>query len=230
MEIGDIILKVKKEGRNFLLYPEAKELLDIWGISTAPSKIAVDQENAIQAARSIGFPVVMKVFSPDVVHKSDRGGVMTDLRTEEEMVGVFDKIMVHFSKVKPTVKIDGVIIEKMLSGVEVIIGVVKDSQFGHVLMFGMGGVFVELLKDTSFRLIPIKPVDAQEMVQEVRGYTLLEGFRGKRGNIESLRDLLLKVSNLVVHYPEIIEMDMNPVFTSPDGSIVADVRIIIDEH
>ena len=227
MEISDILKNIRKEGRNFLLYTEAKKLLDIWNIPTAPSKIAMDQEGAVQAALSVGFPVVMKIFLPDVVHKSDSGGVIIDLRTEKEVIQAFNTMMDNFRKVKPTVRIEGVIIEKMLSGLEVIIGVTKDSQFGHVLMFGMGGIFVELLRDTSFRLIPLEPVDAKEMIKEVKGYPLLEGYRGQKGNIESLIDLLLKVSNLIVRYPEIFEMDLNPVFTFSSGSIVADARIII---
>lgn len=229
MEIRDILLNVREEGRNFLLYPEAKKFLEIWGIPTVPSKVARDQREAVQAALSIGFPVVMKIFSPDVIHKSEAGGVMTDLRTEEEVIRAFDRMMENFKNFKPKIRIEGVILEKMLYGVEVIIGATKDSQFGHVLMFGIGGIFVELLKDTSFRLIPLEPDDAQEMIEEVRGYPLLEGYRGKRGNIESLKNLLLGISNLIVHYPEIIEMDLNPVFTSSSGSAVADARIMVSE-
>jgi acetyl-CoA synthetase (ADP-forming) len=225
MQIRDILLKARTEGRSSLLYTEAKKLLDIGAIPVVQSKLALDKDGAIRAARSIGFPVVMKIFSPDVVHKSDAGGVMIDLRTEEEIAHGFDQMMKHFRKVKSKIKIEGVVVEKMLSGLEVIIGAIKDSQFGHVLMFGMGGIFVELLKDASFRLIPIEPADADEMMNEVKGYPLLQGFRGKSGNIESLRDLLLKVSDLIIHYPEISEMDLNPVITSSSGSIVADARI-----
>jgi len=227
MEIRDLFLKAQTEGRNSLLYTEAKELLKTWGIPVAQSKIAQDKEGALRAARSIGFPVVMKILSPDVVHKSDAGGVIADLRTEEEIVQAFDRMTESFKKEKPGIRIEGVVVEKLLSGIEVIIGATKDPQFGHVLMFGMGGVFVELLKDTSFRLIPIEPVDAEEMIKEVKGYPLLEGFRGKIGNIQSLKDLLLKVSDLVVHYPQILEMDLNPVFTFASGSIVADARITL---
>ena len=212
-----------------LHYEEAKQLLEMWGIPVVPSKVATDNGGRREAARFLGFPVVMKIFSPDIVHKSDVGGVVTDLRTEEELTRAFDKMMEDVKELKPTARIQGVIIEKFLAGVEVIIGVTKDSQFGHVLMFGMGGVFVELLKDTSFRLIPIEPVDAEDMIEEVRGHALLAGFRGKRGNIESLKELLSKVSGLVSQYPEIYEIDLNPVITSPSGSIVADVRILIGE-
>lgn len=227
MEIRDILLRAQAEGRNSLLYTEAQMLVKLWGIPVVQSTIAQDKDGAVQAARSIGFPVVMKISSPDVVHKSDAGGVAVDLRTDEEVAHAFDRMMENFRKVTPRIKIEGVVIEKLLSGVEVIIGATKDSQFGPVLMFGMGGVFVELLKDTSFRLIPIEPVDADEMIKEVKGYPLLEGFRGKSGNIQSLKDLLLKVSDLIVHYPEIAEMDLNPVMSSPSGSTVADVRITL---
>jgi acetyl-CoA synthetase (ADP-forming) len=225
MEIRDILLKARTDGRNSLLYTEAQKLLDIWGIPVVQSKLASDKNGSIQSARTIGFPVVMKILSPDMVHKSDAGGVIIDLRTEEEVARAFDQMMENFGKMKSMIEIEGVVIEKMLSGFEVIIGTTKDSQFGHVLMFGMGGVFVELLKDTSFRLIPIELTDAEEMIRELKGYPLLEGCRGKSGNIESLRDLLLKVSDLIVHYPEITEMDLNPVMTSSSGSIVGDVKI-----
>ncbi|MGD0916129.1 MAG: acetate--CoA ligase family protein [Thermodesulfobacteriota bacterium] len=225
MEIGDILLKARTEGRNSLLYTEAQKLLDIWGIPVVQSKLASDKNGAIQSARTIGFPVVMKILSPDMVHKSDAGGVIIDLRTEEEVARAFDQMMENFGKMKSMIKIEGLVIEKMLSGFEVIIGTTKDPQFGHVLMFGMGGVFVELLKDTSFRLVPIELIDAEEMIRELKGYSLLEGCRGKRGNIDSLRDLLFKVSNLIFHYPEITEMDLNPVMISLSGSIVVDARI-----
>jgi acyl-CoA synthetase (NDP forming) len=153
---------------------------------------------------------------------------VTDLRTEEEVTRVFERMMADAKELKPTARIQGVIIEKFLAGVEVIIGVTKDSQFGHVLMFGMGGILVELLKDTSFRLMPIEPADAEDMIREVRGCALLEGFRGRRGNMESLKTLLLKTSDLITHYPEIAEIDLNPVMTSPSGSVVVDVRILMN--
>lgn len=229
MDTSDLLQTAREEERDLLLYTEAKELLESWNIPVTQSKIAKNEDQAVQAANSMGFPVVMKVFSPDVVHKSDSGGVITDLRTEEEVIQALDTMMQNYGKSKPPVRIDGVIIEKMLSGLEVIIGVTKDSQFGHVVMFGLGGIFVEVMKDTSFRLIPIDPVDVREMISEVKGYPLLEGFRGQKGSIETLEDIMLKVSELVVHHPEISEMDLNPVFTSSSGSIVADARIIVSK-
>ena len=227
MRIHNILLKAREEGRDSLFYTEAKELLADWGIPTAPSKVARNEGEALHAARSIGFPVVMKILSPDVIHKSDAGGVFTDLRSEADVVEAYASIEKSLNRIKP-VRMDGVVIEQKLSGVEVSIGVTRDRQFGHVLMFGMGGTLIELLKDTSFRLIPIEPVDAQEMIKEIKGFPLIEGYRGEKGDLESLKGLLLKVSHLIVQYPEIIEMDMNPVFNAPSGSTVADIRIMIE--
>jgi acyl-CoA synthetase (NDP forming) len=230
MEIRDILMKARAEGRDSLLYTESKELLELWGISTAPWKVARNKEEAVLAARSIGFPVVMKVFSPDVIHKTDAGGVLNDLRREGDVISAYESIVKNMDKVSPPIRMEGVVIEKMCSGVEVMVGVTRDPQFGHVILFGMGGIFVELFKDTSFRVIPIESLDAQEMMEEVKGFPLLKEWRGKKGNIESLKDLLLKVSELTVTYPQIIEMDMNPVFSSPGDSTVADVRVLIERQ
>lgn len=224
--IDEILSKARGEQRNALLYNEAKELIENWGIPTAPWRMARNEQEALQAALSIGFPVVMKILSPDVIHKTDIGGVFTGLNREEELIHAYERIEGNSKKVKPAIRMQGVVIEKMLSGIEVIIGVTMDSQFGHVLMFGMGGIFVELLKDISFRLIPIEPADAQEMIYRVKGFPLLDGYRGKTGDIEGLKNLLLGVSQLVVQYPEIIEMDLNPVITSYNQTTVADIRVL----
>jgi acetate---CoA ligase (ADP-forming) subunit beta len=230
VRIREIFMKARAEGRDSLLYTESKELLELWGISTAPCKVARNKEEALRAARSIGFPVVMKVFSPDVIHKTDAGGVLNDLRGEGDVISAYESIENNMEKVRPPIRMEGVVIEKMCSGVEIIVGVTRDPQFGHVILFGMGGTLVELFKDTSFRVIPIESLDAQEMIEEVKGFPLLGEYRGKKGHIESLKDLLLKVSGLTVNYPQIIEMDMNPVFSSPRGSTVADVRILIERQ
>ena len=227
MQIIDILSKVKKEKRHLLLYQEAKEILNSWGIPTAPSRIVSEREQVVQTARSIGVPIVMKILSPDIVHKSDAGGVITDLRAEDEVIQAFDRMIDHFKGINPPVRIEGVVIEKMVSGVEVIVGTTKDSQFGQVIMFGMGGIWTELLKDTSFRLIPIEPIDAEEMIEDLKSYPLLQGYRGQAANVESLKKLLLSVSDLILHYPEITSIDLNPVFTSPEGSMVTDVRMRI---
>jgi acyl-CoA synthetase (NDP forming) len=221
------LTKAREEGRDSLLYTESKEILEIWGIPTALSRVARSKEEASRTARSIGYPVVMKVLSPDVIHKSDAGGVFTDLRSKRDVMFAYESIEKNMEETVPRIRMAGVVVDEMCSGIEVIVGVTKDPQFGHSILFGMGGTLVELLKDVSFRLVPVEPIDAQDMIEEVKGFTLLEGYRGKKGNIESLRNLLVKVSELIVKYPEIIEMEMNPVFNSPKGSVVADVRVLI---
>lgn len=228
MDANSLLQTIRQEGRSVLLYPEAKNLLDLSNIPVVQVNIARNQEEAVQIAKSIGFPVVMKIFSPDVVHKSDSGGVAIDLRNEKDVIEAFGNIMESCRKEVPSARIHGVFIEKMVSGVEVIIGVTNDAQFGHVLMFGMGGVLVELFKDVSFRLIPIEAIDAKEMMEEVKGYPLLQEYRGRKGNVEALEDILIKVSNLITRHPEIVEMDLNPVFASISGCLVGDARIIID--
>ena len=227
MRIDDILSKAKEEGRRFLLYTEAKALMEIWDIPMVPSKVARNKGEALQTARFIGFPVVMKVLSRDVVHKSDVGGVFVDLRSEGDVTEAYSSIEKNLEK-SESIRMEGVVVEKMLSGIEVCIGVTKDPQFGHVLMFGMGGTLVELIKDASFRLIPIDSTDAREMIGEIKAFPMIEGYRGKKGDVESLKSLLLKVSHLTVQYPEIIEMDMNPVFNAPAGSTVADIRVLIE--
>lgn len=217
------------QGR-MLCYEEGKKLLEQAGILVAPCLVARDVDGATEAGRTIGFPIVMKILSPDIVHKSDVGGVVTGLRNEGEVSQAFYRMMAQVREKRPGVRIDGVIIEKMIEGVEVAVGVTRDPQFGPVLMFGLGGIFVEVLKDVSFRLIPIDPQDAKEMIEEVKGYPLIRGYRGKQGDLKSLKDLLLKVSNFITHHPEIAELDLNPVITSPSGSVVADVRIRIDAY
>jgi acyl-CoA synthetase (NDP forming) len=225
MQNADILSRARKEGRALLSYEEGKQILQDCGVPVAPWVAARDRAEVKEACRIIGFPMVMKVLSPDVVHKTDIGGVVADLRTEEEAGLAFDRIMGNLKEMKPAARLNGVVVEKRIEGLEVVIGATKDAQFGPVLMFGMGGVWVEFLKDVSFRLIPVEPADAEEMIREVKGYSLLQGFRGKRADIETLRDILLNVSSLVSRHPEIAEIDLNPVITSPSGSVAADVRI-----
>jgi len=227
MEMREKFSTAPQGQERMLSYEEGKKLLEQAGILVAPFVVARDVASATEAGRTIGFPIVMKILSPDIVHKSDVGGVVTGLRDEGEVSQAFHRMMAQVRGKRPDARIDGVIIEKMIEGVEVAVGVTRDPQFGPVLMFGLGGIFIEVLKDISFRLIPIDPQDAEEMIEEVKGYPLIKGYRGRQGDLKSLRDLLLKVSNFITHHPEITEMDLNPVITSPSGSVVADIRIRI---
>ena len=199
-----------------LLEQEAKELLESYGIKTALGKVCSSEDEAVSFARSVGFPVVMKVHG--LLHKSDVGGVILDIRNDDEVRRAFRML----SSIKGA---KGVNVQPMLKGIELIVGAGEDEQFGSFLMFGLGGVFAEVLRDVSFRLIPISRRDAEEMIREIRGYRILEGYRGLRANIDSLIDLLLKVSE-IVEREEIVEMDLNPVFANENGCFVADARMV----
>jgi len=224
--IGEQPLQIGGE-RRVLLEPESKAVLDQWGIPVVPCEVATSSEEAVQLARSLGYPAVLKIVSPDIIHKTDAGGVRLDLRSDEEVRSAFEQIVGSVSSSSPSAAILGVSVQRMVSGIEVALGVTTDIQFGPVLMFGMGGVLVELLEDTAFRLIPVDDLDANEMIREIKGSSLLQGFRGLRADMDSLQHMLVKVSDLVVAYPHIEEMDLNPVFTSPSGSLVADARLVL---
>jgi acyl-CoA synthetase (NDP forming) len=225
-QMEDIFEKVRPEGRTFLMEHESKAALERLGIRTTGSKLARSEQEAVNIFRSIGGPVVLKVLSPQVVHKSDLGGVRLNLKTEDEVRRAYQEMADSFRGVA----VAGVSVQEMAPpGIEVIVGVAQDPTFGPVLMFGLGGVFVEVLKDVSFRSIPITKADAQEMINELKGSKLLEGYRGHSADLSALQRLLLQISQMVEHYPQISEMDLNPVFLYPQGCTVADARIILGE-
>lgn len=215
--------------RRVLVETEAKEILESWGITVVSCELATSRDEALSLARSIGFPVVLKVLSPDIIHKTEAGGVKLSLATDEDVGSAFDEIMGNAKRRFPSADVRGVTVQEMVSGLEVAIGVTKDHQFGHVLMFGMGGVGVEVLGDTTFRLIPIDAVDADQMIRDIRSFPLLQGYRGLGADLGGLRNMLIRVSDLIIDYPEIEEMDLNPVITSPSGNLVADARIMLAE-
>lgn len=226
--IGEELLQIGRE-RRVLMETESKELLEQWGVPVVPCEVATSSEEALRLAHSIGFPVVLKILSPDIIHKTEAGGVKLNLTTDEGVRSALAEIMENAKRNFPSASVSGVTVQKMVSGIEVAIGVTKDAQFGHVLMFGMGGVWVELLEDTTFRLIPIDSIDADEMIGDIKGFYLLKGYRGQGTDMESLTEILMKVSDLIMAYPDIGEMDLNPIITSPDGSVVADARISLAE-
>jgi acyl-CoA synthetase (NDP forming) len=216
--------------RRVLVETESKELLEQWGVPIVSCKVATSDEEALRLAHSMGFPVALKILSPGIIHKTEAGGVKLNLTTGEDVRSAFTEIMENAKKSFPSASVLGVTVQKMVSGIEVVVGVTKNPQFGHVLMFGMGGVWVELLKDTTFRLIPIAAIDADEMMRDIKGFPVLKGYRGQGADMESLAEILMKVSDLIVAHPDIEEMDLNPIITSPDGSVVADARIILAEN
>ncbi|MFC1533463.1 acetate--CoA ligase family protein [Thermodesulfobacteriota bacterium] len=226
-----IINNVRKQDRTILTEIEAKQVFKEIGINTIETRLASSMKEATVLSDHIGFPVVLKVASPDISHKSDAGGVKVGLKNKTEVKEAYREIMASVKRVYPSAKIQGVTVQSMArQGTEVIIGVFRDPQFGPVIMFGLGGIFVEVLKDVSFRIIPLVQRDATEIIREIKGYSLLQGYRGREpANIPSLEDILLKVSDLLERTPEIKEIDLNPIFAYNDGAVVVDARLILEE-
>jgi acyl-CoA synthetase (NDP forming) len=180
-------------------------------------------------SEQLGYPVVLKVSSVDITHKSDAGGVKINLQNVAEVENAFGVIMQSCKAAVPKANIEGVSVQGMAKpGIEVIMGMIKDPSFGPVIMFGLGGVFVEVLQDVAFRIVPIEKSDAEEMINEIKGRKLLEGYRGQEpADVACLQQILLKLSDFVNTTPEIEEIDMNPVFAYKDGAVVVDARIIL---
>ena len=228
----EIIDRARSEGRTLLTEVEAKDLLKQAGISVVDTRLASSREEAISTSEELGFPVVLKIASSDVVHKSDAGGVELGLETAEQVGKAYDSIIAAIGKAFPDAKIQGVSVQKMARpGVEVIVGMSKDAQFGPVLMFGLGGILVEILKDVSFRIVPLVKRDAAEMIRDIKGYPLLEGYRGQEAvDVGNLENLILKVSDFIEKTPDIKELDLNPVFAYGDGAVAVDARAVLEDE
>ena len=229
MSIVHVIDRAKAEGRTVLTEIESKQVLEEAGVPTATARLAKTAEEAVNAAKEFGYPTVLKVVSADVTHKSDVGGVKLGLDSPEAVTAAFAEIVEAVKKRQPDARIEGVAVQKMARpGIEVIVGMSKDPQFGPVLMFGLGGILVEVLKDVAFRIVPLEPRDARQMVREIKGFPVLQGFRGQEpADLEALEKLILTVSTFVEAHPEIEELDLNPVFAYKDGAIAVDARIVV---
>jgi len=229
-ETARIINQAKKEGRFALLETEAKSICAEYGIPVTKFNLAENGQEAAAQASQIGFPVVLKIVSPDIIHKSDAGGVLVNVKTPAEVEDGFRKILENVKKYKSDAKIVGVLVQEMAQqSTEVIVGAVKDPQFGQTVMFGLGGIFVELLKDVSFRVAPITAQDAKEMITQLKAYPLLNGYRNTPpADIDALASILCAVSRLIMDYPEIKELDLNPVMAYPKGAKTVDARIILE--
>jgi acyl-CoA synthetase (NDP forming) len=228
--VAEIFQKAKSENRKFLLETEAKTVCSHYGIPVTKFMLAKKAEEAADLAEKIGYPVVMKIISPDVIHKFDVGGVMLNLKTAKEVRSAFKKIVGNVKKNKPDVRIVGVTVQEMApASTEVIVGAIKDPQFGQTLMFGLGGIFVEILKDVTFRIAPITKEEAREMMTEVKAYPLLQGYRGQPpADIDAIVHILLSTSKLVMEHPEIKELDLNPVMVYKRGAKTVDARVILE--
>jgi acyl-CoA synthetase (NDP forming) len=226
--VHKIIEKAKKEKRP-LLETEAKELLREYGIPVPDFKLIKSEDEIVGLAKEINFPLVMKIVSPDILHKTDAGGVKVGIKDEKEAKAAYQDIIYKVKKYKKEAKISGVIAYSMIpQETEIIIGMMKDPCFGPTIMFGLGGIFVEILKDISFRILPLEERDAEEMISEIKGYQILKGIRGETPkDVKSIRDVLMKISQLVMENPEIKEIDLNPVFVFEKALQVVDARIIL---
>lgn len=226
-----VIERARRAGRTVLTETESKRLLAAIGIPTTEMRAAATREEAVAAARAIGYPCVLKVSSPDITHKSDAGGVKVGLADDEQVAEAWDAIMVSCRRACPEAAIEGVCVQTMApQGLEVIFGMATDPQFGPVLMFGLGGVWVEVLQDVSFKIVPLTRDDARCAIREVVASRLFEGYRGSDPvDTAALEDILLRLSEFVAATPQVLEMDINPVFAYPDGALAVDARVILGE-
>jgi acyl-CoA synthetase (NDP forming) len=229
MIVDDILARAREEKRAVLTEIEAKQILIEAGINCTDTRLATTKDGAAAICEEIGYPVVLKISSVDITHKSDAGGVKVNLPDKASVEKAYDEIMASCTAKHPDADIEGVAVQGMAKpGTEVIIGMTKDPSFGPVLMFGLGGIFVEVLKDVAFRIVPLEKNDASEMIDEIKGKKLLEGYRGEDpADIPFLEEMLLKLSQLVDKTQGIEEIDMNPVFAYQQGAVVVDARIIL---
>jgi len=233
--VEKIFINLKEGKRNHLSEAESYGVLEAYGMKSVDSKIAKNLKGALIAADIIGYPIVLKIVSPDIMHKIDVGGVRINLKNESDLKNAFQEISETVKNKNPEAKIDGFLVQKYFTekGIETIAGVQAIEGFGHLIMFGSGGTFVELFKDVAFRLAPLTKQDALNMIKETKGYQILKGFRGQPAyDIEAVADYLLRISQLVTDFPNIKEMDMNPikVLEVGRGAIVMDAKMVLEVH
>ncbi|MDD3819110.1 MAG: acetate--CoA ligase family protein, partial [Actinomycetota bacterium] len=230
-KVREIFNKCRADERLELGESEARGILEAYGIRVPRAELAVDIYDAKRIAKEIGYPLVLKIVSPDILHKTDVGGVRIGIKNEKELEENFNDILFNVKKYMPDANISGILIQEFVTDKkETIIGVSEDPQFGPMIMFGLGGIYVEILKDVSFRIAPVSRQTANEMIREIKTFKLLEGTRGEYpSDIDSIIETILRVSQLVTDFPEIVEMDINPLFVKKqgEGSIAGDARIRI---
>jgi len=224
-----IIAQARSENRKALLESEAKTIMTEYGVIVPKFQLATNPKEAAQIAESIGFPIVAKIVSPEIIHKSDAGGVKVGLKTAADVEAAYTTIIENAKKYDPNAHILGVLIMEMApQGTEVIVGAIKDPQFGATIMFGLGGIFVEVLKDVTFKIAPVTLDEAKEMITSLKAAALLKGYRNTpAADIDALAQIIVNVSNLLTEHPEIAELDLNPVLAYAKGTNTVDARIIL---
>jgi acetyl-CoA synthetase (ADP-forming) len=229
-KVSEILATVRRENRKNLLEPEAKTICQEYNIPVTKFKVAKEEKEAVRFAEEIGFPVVLKIVSPDIIHKSDVGGVMLNLKTAHEVEKAYKKILANVRNHQPNAKVSGVLVQEMApASTEVIVGAIKDDQFGPSMMFGLGGIFVEILKDVVFRIAPVTKQEAELMITEIKAYPVLKGYRNQPPlDTNAIADIIVNTSKLVTDHLEIKELDLNPVMVYEKGAKTVDARIILE--
>jgi succinyl-CoA synthetase beta subunit len=227
-----IIQKAFKDGRSSLLIDESQRICGYHRIPTPKFQVATNLNEAVQKAKEIGFPVALKIVSPQILHKSDVGGVILNIGEEKTLRNEYEKLIEEVHRKMPSAYVTGVLIEKMMpASTEVIVGGIRDSQFGPSIMFGIGGIFAEVYDDVAFRVAPIDRIDAESLVHELKGSKILEGFRGKPvADLDSIIRVLISVSDLMMMHNAINQLDLNPVIVYPDSVCAVDSRIVIGKN
>ena len=229
MDCQEVIEKCIARGDIIMPEPEAQKICSAFGIGCPPAILATNKAQGSKAAQAMGYPVVIKIFSRQIIHKSDVGGVTTGIQGPVQLNKAFDQLVSNVRRQAPEAKIDGVIIQKQMPrGIELVIGGLRNRQFGPVVMAGLGGIYVEVFKDVSFRLAPLDKAEALRQLKETKAYLLLQGARGEQAcNIDSLCDVIVNTGKLLAAFPQISELDFNPVFCYPGGCTAVDARIVL---
>ena len=227
-----VIISAQKQQRKTLLEPEAKEICIAYGIPTPAFRVAHAPSEASFLAEQVSFPVVLKIISEDILHKTEAGGVILSLNSKDQVKTAYEQLLSNVRAYKEDSRIDGVLVQHMAPrGVEVIVGGLRDNQFGPTVLFGLGGIFVEVLKDASFRVAPMTDLDTRQMIREIRSYPILKGVRGQPPSDEdAISSILQATSRMLLENPEIQQIDLNPVMVYGKGATVVDARIVLTNH
>lgn len=223
------VLKLAMREKRNLTEAESYSLLSEYGIPVPKYLIAYSEKEAIEAGEKLGFPLVMKIISPDIIHKSNLGGVAMNIINSLQIKKVYKNIISQVREKRPDAKIDGIVLYKQApKGVEVIVGMIRDPQFGPTVMFGLGGIFVEILKDVAFRVCPVERTDIEEMLAEIEGIKMLQGYRGRpRCDVKAIIDIIMEISRLALNYSVITEIDLNPIIVYEKSALVVDAKVFL---
>ncbi|MCS7258419.1 MAG: acetate--CoA ligase family protein [candidate division WOR-3 bacterium] len=229
--VEDIIKQAQRRTPPYIFEYEGYAILAAYKIPVLPYAFVKNQDMLLCEARNIGYPLVLKIVSGDIIHKTEVGGVALDITNDEELLMKYEEMNKRIRTLMPEAKIEGYLLQKMAQpGIETILGIKKDPQFGSIIMFGLGGIYVEVLKDVSFRICPIRALSARHMIEEIKGYKILQGFRGRRpADIQIIEESLIRLSQLTTDFPEFSEIDINPflVYEENQGAYALDARFLL---